>query len=130
MTNKQRFFIWTGLFISFIIGCIISFFTFTHPLTIADYQICEQTAVHIYEQKGNIFTNIPEGLIVKISDDKIYVRKNGNYYGEVKGIIAGGTLELDRDKEYARIIGVNVASGMIAAIVFFIICGIILEKKE
>lgn len=130
MTRKQRVRYVIGLIVFFVVGYIVSFFTMTHPLNVNEYQMCEKIAIDIYEQKEDVITNIPDGIIITMKANEITVRKSGFNYGVVKGTIEDDFLTLDRDREIPQIIGINISIAILTSLMYLIISAIHFEDRE
>lgn len=98
----------------FIAGFLVSWKLLNKPLSTNQFEVCEQIARYVYDQKENIIVELPEGFSVSTTEKTIKVRLNsGTHRGKVIAKLQKGELEMTRDREIGLAIIESIAMGFI-----------------
>lgn len=119
----------------FIAGFFVSWNFIEKPMSDSQFDMCEQIARDVYEQKGNVIIEVPEDFSVSITTTTITV-KSADYFvrGTVDASLCNGKLVIVRNLENYEAISVSVLTGiafiLVAAFVFIMGVAIKCEVQE
>lgn len=115
----------------FIAGFLVSWKLLNKPLSTNQFEVCEQIARYVYDQKENIIVELPEGFSVSTTEKTIKVRLNsGTHRGKVIAKLQKGELEMTRDREIGSAILDSIVMGLIFILYPLMIMVLILEVVE
>ena len=92
------------------------------PLSENQFEMCEQIARDVYEQKGQVIVEAPEDFSVSISTTTITVKSANTFFrGKVLASLQNGELVMTRHLEQGDAIFLSILMGILFICVSFLI---------
>lgn len=130
----QIFVIVTIAIALFVGGFLVGWNFMEKPMSDSQFEMCEQIARDVYEQKGQVIVEAPEDFSVSMTTTTITVKSaEASVRGKVDASLHNGELVMERSLETGEAVFISILMGilffLLGALIFCIVC-MIQEKVQ